>query len=484
MYCVIIYIKRSESMKNTVSKGILFYLFVLLSIIVGVLCIFAGIMVLSPGTEIFGFSYTINNAYNYYIKAEVNQGTGSATSKYIDDLISEGKIEKFVIETQDYDIFVCHEKIEKTEFIVKNNYSGIVKNGNRKKAEITFLYNESEKVCSIKVVEPECSLTFSSGSKVTLALPDSIDMQKVSLDITTKTGQISLGNTESFEHTFNNLCVKGTNSKISLNKNVDYNGNISINTNGGEIYLVGEKKVADFEIKTDSAKIEIGNIISPETRINSNSSVIKITKILGNVYFDSKSGVVNVGYVEGKFECSEDVKISNITIGEIHGEVLLPMANTSNISITKCYADCRIKTTSGNVKIEKMYANADIETESGSVEIDFVPDTILTDKAPDKPMASISTTSGNITANFDDVLKDNTITTNSGNVKVGYNNNRVFDLEYNCAEKTPKLPSGLETGTPEKSHTYQIGGGSSVNTLSISITKNGQLTIDDTYKAE
>ena len=102
-------------MKNTVSKGILFYLFVLLSIIVGVLCIFVGIMVLSPGTEILGFSYTINNAYNYYIKAEVNQGTESATSKYIDDLISEGKIEKFIIANNTKEEKTTTKKVDSAE---------------------------------------------------------------------------------------------------------------------------------------------------------------------------------------------------------------------------------------------------------------------------------------------------------------------------------------------------------------------------------
>lgn len=471
-------------MKNTVSKGILFYLLVLLSIIVGVLCIFAGIMVLSPGTEIFGFSYTVNNTYNYYLKAQVNQ-----TDKYIDELIASGKITKFVIETQDYDVSVCHEKVEQTEFMVKNNYSGIVKKGNRKKAEITFSYSEEEKVCTIKIVEPEISLRFSSGSKVTLALPETVDLSNVDIEITTKTGQISLGNTENFDYSFNNLSVKSTSSShITLNKNVDYKGSISINAKGGEIYLMDEKKVTKCEITTENAKIEMNSINSPETRINSSTSVIKITKILGNVYFDSKSGAVSIGYIEGKFECSEDVKISNITIGEIHGEVLLPMANTSNIDISKCYADCSISTTSGSVKIEKMFANANITTQGGSVDITFTPDTSLlnsSSKDSSRPMASITTNSGKITARFDDILKNNnTITTNSGNVDVYYNNSRVFDLEYSCAEKTPTLPTGLETGTPEKSHTYKIGGGSNDNKLLITITKNGKLEIDDTYKAQ
>ena len=50
-------IKLGVIMKSTVNKGILFYILLLCSIVVGIACVIMAILIFSPGTEIFGISY-------------------------------------------------------------------------------------------------------------------------------------------------------------------------------------------------------------------------------------------------------------------------------------------------------------------------------------------------------------------------------------------------------------------------------------------
>lgn len=466
-------------MKNTVTKGLVYYLFVLLSVVFGVLCIFAGILIFSPGTEIFGFSYSYNKDSVYYLTSDPT----NSSSEYLDTLIDNGNLTKIIIDTDYYDVNVLNsDNVNKVELIVKNYYSGITKKDNRKKADITFNYNASEKSCTLKVLGPKCTLMFSNRSQVTLALPKIKTMKNVDLQIITQKGNITIGNSDTYFYKFKSLDIKSTEkSNITLNKCITFANSIFINSKSGSIYQYDTQTVTSFEIQTESAKIQLTKIIAPSTstRIISNSSAVSLGVIDGDLYFDSKTGLLKVNKITGKFVCSERINIANITINEVFGEVLMQTANTSNITIDKCYGDCMIETTSGSVTINKMYANAEIKAESGKINVTFVPDEDLVNDNK-RPMAKLITESGDIVANFNGILKNNnTIDSTSGNVTMNFNGNLVFTLNYRCTEKTPTFAETI-TSDAQKEGIIKIGGGSSDMTITITLNK-GKLDVKDTF---
>ena len=69
-------------MKSTVNKGILFYILLLCSIVVGIACVIMAILIFSPGTEIFGISY-----YGKKVYSSVTKISAEENSAYIDTLV-------------------------------------------------------------------------------------------------------------------------------------------------------------------------------------------------------------------------------------------------------------------------------------------------------------------------------------------------------------------------------------------------------------
>ena len=135
-------------MKKTVGKGILFYLFVLFSIAFGVLCIFAGILIFSPGAEIFGISYSYSKAETFYQKIAVEDKTEN-----ISQLIKEGKITKFVIDSDNFNIYINRENVVNVGLRVKNEYSGLSKHDQRKVAKTTIDFDKDAKTIQLQCVE-------------------------------------------------------------------------------------------------------------------------------------------------------------------------------------------------------------------------------------------------------------------------------------------------------------------------------------------
>lgn len=466
-------------MKKTVGKGILFYLFVLLSIVCGVLCIFAGILIFSPGAEIFGLSYSHSKVETYYQKvADDNQ------NRFIGQLISESKIEKIIIESDNFDIYVNRENVVNVGFRVKNSYSGLSKHEQRKEAEVTNTFDKETRTYTIKVLGPECALWFSNASRVVLSLPDTFDMRNVDLEIKTNKSKVILGNTESYSYTFRNLSVTSENSSIiQLNSKISFTKDVKIISKNGEIRQLGTLDLNNFEIQTDNAKIVLNKIIcSNELKLISESSAVKITEINGKMVYDAKSGVISINKITGEFSCSERVNISNIQIGEAYGYVLLPKANTSNITIDKLYARARIITSSGNVKINQAYSISYIETDSGKIEVTFNPDNSESQEFSGN-LSTLKTNSGDIIANYNNVLLENEISTEKGNIVVNFNNDLEFNLSYSCGEKDPKLADGIpnkESLTRNESD-IKIGNGSTVNKLIIT-NEEGILDIRNTFE--
>src|SRR5574344_331487 len=75
-------------MKNSVSKGILYYIFVLLAVVMGVACIFGCILVFSPGTYLFGICYVNGNVEVRYDRVDsTNPG-----SQYLNTLYNSGLV--------------------------------------------------------------------------------------------------------------------------------------------------------------------------------------------------------------------------------------------------------------------------------------------------------------------------------------------------------------------------------------------------------
>ena len=466
-------------MKKTVGKGILFYLFVLFSIAFGILCIFAGILIFSPGAEIFGISYSFSKAETFYQKVTIDDKTET-----ISQLINDGQIAKIVIDSDNFNVYVNRENVVNVGLRVKNKYSGLSKHEQRKIAKTTIDFDRTTKTYTIKVLGPECMLWFSNSSKVVLALPDTIDLRNVDLEIKTNSSKVILGNTESYSYTFKSLLVNCEKSAlVQLNQKIAFTNNIKIVSKNGEIRQFGTLDLNNFEIQTDNAKIVLNKIIcSNELYLISESSIVKINEVSvdGKMTYDANSGVISINKITGEFSCSERVNISNIQIGEAYGELLLPKANTSNITIDKLYAMARISTTSGNVKINKAFSSVLVSTESGKIEVTFCPKSSESEKYTGN-FSDLHTESGDIIANYDNILLENNISTEKGNIVVNFNNNLEFNIEYACG-KTPRFADGIpnKESLTEKGN-ITIGNGSTVNKLNIT-NNTGILEIKDTFE--
>ena len=468
-------------MKKTVGKGILFYLFVLFSIAFGILCIFAGILIFSPGAEIFGISYSFSKAETFYQKVTIDDKTET-----ISQLINDGQIAKIVIDSDNFNVYVNRENVVNVGLRVKNKYSGLSKHEQRKIAKTTIDFDRTTKTYTIKVLGPECMLWFSNSSKVVLALPDTINLSNVDLEIKTNSSKVILGNTESYSYTFKSLLVNCEKSAlVQLNQKIAFTNNIKIVSKNGEIRQFGTLDLNNFEIQTDNAKIVLNKIIcSNELYLISESSIVKINEVSvdGKMTYDANRGVISINKITGEFSCSERVHISNIQIGEAYGELLLPKANTSNITIDKLYAMARISTTSGNVKINKAFSSVLVSTESGKIEVTFCPESSESEKYTGN-FSDLHTKSGDIIANYDNILLENNVSTEKGNIVVNFNNNLEFNLSYFCGEKDPRLADGIpnKESLGKEESDIKIGNGSTVNKLNIK-NDEGILEIKDTFE--
>ena len=263
-----------------------------------------------------------------------------------------------------------------------------------------------------------------------------------------------------------------------------FNGNLSINSPSGSMIFHSKLFAGELNITSKSAKIQAEDLEVPAVNLRTESSSVKLGKVNGQITYDARKGVLQVESVSGSFNCSETVIISNITIGSVYGEVLLPGAESSNISIDHLYGIATIRTTTGNVIVKNGYSLADITTESGR--IDFVVKTkeelIIPDYKEEKGAINLASKSGKINVEFYSVLLNNNISTQSGNIECKFLKTLDFKLRYECEKYAPTFSSGITSSQPGKSGEVVVGDSATLNILNLKNT-SGKTNVSDTLKA-
>lgn len=476
-------------MKNTVSKGFVYYLFLLASIVCGVACIFGAILLFSPGTSLFGIKYINHNLESQFLYEDIYDDQ----SAMLDTLITEGKITTINFVTDYVDFNIENEDVVSMRIIVAARISGFANAENKDKFTVEAEFNEEAKSYTFKCFGPQCNvILFSENAKITFALPLSAKTQNLQINYITETGNIVAGKKIKDDYTIRALHVESSNnSLVEIGNKLNITENLDLDVQKGEIVLntnITDKlgnitpsiDVDRVKIKTNDAKIEIQSIKADEFKLISEASSIKIGSVDGAFEYDAYRGVIIVGTITGKFSCSERVEISNIQIDKCYGEVLLPKANTSNITIGEAFSNCSIVTDSGNVTINKCRGYAYVETNTGKIEITQVSDKVTQTEGLLRTLTVISHKSGDIKINFEDVVGLNEIKANdNGDITINFTKQANFILEYNCNEKAPTLSTGIDPNPAQKVNTYYRGDTNTTNRIKISNNK-GNTKIEDT----
>ncbi len=462
-------------MKSTVNKGILFYILLLCSIVVGVACIIMAILIFSPGTEIFGISY-----YGKKIESSVTKISTDENSSYIDALVENNMIDTFNITTDYANISVIMKDINRVQIQLESTTSGIIKSGNQKNFIWNYNYDNTSNTFNFSVTSPDCSLFFSKNATIKLLLPLDFNRTDMNLNFATESGNISIGTEKNDNFSFSTLKIETKeSSNIDLGNKASFTNSIDINSPNGTININSKISTDVLNVTSDSSKIVIGDVTSNTLNVKTESSIVKIGTLNGDLEYNAKKGVLDVSKITGNLTCTEDVLISNIFVDEVLGEVLLPNSDSSDITINKLYARCLIRTSTGSVTINNAYDVVDIETENGKIDINiYTPNDI--DRPTNLMLSSLKSNSGNITVKFDNVKYNNIIETTSGTINCSYKNGLEFTLTYNCQKNKPTLSPGIISGDVQNSASIDIGSPNIYDKITIN-NPNGKTSIDDQY---
>ena len=152
-------------MKNTVSRGILYYVFLLIAVVLGVLCVIGAILIFSPGTEIFGISYYINTSTQSIEKTHLDNGNEQS----IDSLFKSASIDVVNITTNYADVSLETRQDGAYKFIIEPSLTGIITSENKNTYSYTCSYSSQTRTLSVSVFAPKMFLAFNNSIFFSLA---------------------------------------------------------------------------------------------------------------------------------------------------------------------------------------------------------------------------------------------------------------------------------------------------------------------------
>lgn len=460
-------------MKKTVGRGILYYLFLLLAVISGVACVIGAIMVLSPGTEVFGMCY-----YVHHDSKEINE----VKNGKIQNLITNGDVDKLLVNTNYTNLKIMTKKgAYGARFLLVTKISGIIKKENKVKDVLEYSYNPDTKTLAFDTKFPEMILPFSVQAELTLVVPDTMTNIPFDIEYTTKTGSAFIGIEKDDNYSLTNLSVTAeekTETTFGTHSNVV--GQINIKSPKGTITFNSKLNASKLNITSTSAKIVGGDLKVNDIDLRTEGSSIKIGTVEGNLVYDARKGVLIAKGIKGIFDCTERTVIANITIEDVYGSALLPDAKSSNISITNLYGHALIRTETGNVTIKNAESLVDVETTSGKIDITVNTNTNkISGYNADKGVICLKTESGQIDINFANILKNNYITTDSGTINCNFAKTLNYKIQYTCPRNKPTFTQGISTQNVENNGEVVVGS-PSTNLLKLT-NATGHTNFADTF---
>lgn len=434
-------------MKNTVGKGIVFYLFILIAIILGVICLIASIMVFSPGTSIFGFCYFKHNVNQFVANYKVVNNYEYAGS--IHEGIENGQIKKIVLNTDFFNILVKQSDVGALGFTIKDTTNAISKTPKNIDLSHTCEFNPELNTLTFTINETPALFYFSKDASITFNIPENKNINNLDLEFNTTSGTVHLANAKNQNFSVNNITANINNGSIITGTEFKMNESafLKITSTSGTINLKNTIS-SSVDIISKSGPIEITHI-TKNLSLRTESSIIKLGNIDGNLLYDARKGTLNANKIGNDFNCSENVALSTIKISEILGSTLIPNADNSNISIGKTVGNVFIKTISGNVTLGEITANANIETDTGNIR--------YTANNTSKNQITITTRAGDINGTYLKVNGLSSIINVKGDIFIMFATPANFDLEYECLKNKPTITQGIFAGEYEKTGMFHIG---------------------------
>lgn len=409
-------------MASKVKKGFLYYIAWLLFIVLGLFCIFASILIFSPGKDVFGINFRYVSDNRTYTINKLTDGSDVLINNtpFSTINVNAGFTDVYVVRQSDYDniTFELNKKIVGFSNSDKINYA----------VNVTV----SDGALNVNITEPQLSLGLATNASLTIICPKEQSFVGKTFNIATTSGDISFGSNEGYDVSVGKINATTKSGKVIFNKKTNISSGTASITSESNLIEVKSNLTILLDIKTNSSKIVIDSITGG-LDITANELKVKAGKIGKDVKFSSKNGYIYIdelGNIQtkeyGNFTAEADkMHIANIIIGKMAGNISIPNGASSDITIDELYGIANIETTSGNVKVIKTYNDFRAKTQGGKVTV-----TQLSEKR-----TNIQTKSGTINANFTMIGLTTDLVSEKGNINVNLKDGLEAKINYSAKSK-------------------------------------------------
>ena len=454
-------------MASKVKKGVLYYIAWVVFLTLGIFCIFSVILIFNPGKDVFGISFRYVSDNNTTKYNTVNVGGADTPIKQLaitDINVNAGFTDIQVKTVSEY---------ENITIMLDKNIVGFSSSKN-----VTYIFDMSyeNNQLNINITEPELSLKLAPNATLTIFCPKGYSFENYNLNINTTSGDIYIGTSDGYDLNAKQLNLVSKSGKIKVRGLTNISsGIVNIETETSNIDIYANIK-SELNIETKSSKIYIEKI-EGNLNVKADELKAKCDKILGNITFSSSKGYITVDELGnlatksgGNFVATADsMHIANVTINKMAGDVSLPNAEKSDITINELYGDAYVNTTSGRVKLGKCYGLLTIETTSGAV--------TFTQASAER--TDVKTLNGKIVGNFNQISVAD-LKTERANIEVNFNADLRIVINYNSAKD---ISASWITTTLEKSGTVLTPNtdASSDVVMNITTEKSGSILISNKF---
>ena len=408
--------------KSKVKKGFLYYILMFLFLVLGVLCIFATILIFNPGKDVYGINLryvSIHNAKEFYnLTNEEKQ-------------ISDTNFDTVEFNAGNTNFNITYDGNETFTKVYFQPYVTALSKSENIKFDISI--TESSNKLLISVTEPELWLTFANSATINIVFPLNKKLDNVAFNVNTTSGSVKFGDESStMQYAIKDLNIKTETGSISIYKNLAVaSQNIKIETKSGLIHA-SSNTTGTLDIENTKGIIRIGDLQGSLKLTNYDRLEADCNYIAQDVYVKSTNGYIKIkklgqNSTNGNFTTTENTDNTNIVIKEMTGNASI-VTNTGYVSIDNLGGQALIETSSGNITIKQATNNVDINTISGAVNI-----TQLSIDA----RTTINTEKGQITANFEEI-GNVTLSTENSNININVTTGKPFKIVYDSGK-------GIET---------------------------------------
>lgn len=453
--------------ENKVRKGFATYLFVLLLLIATAFLIVLVVMFFSPFKSILGVHY-----YSYDFDKTITNASGGSP-------IVLGGIEQINIDCNSANVEIIRDvTVDDGGIRITNHSSGFANASSDSNFDYNIYYTDDNKVLNIHVDEPYGFIRFSNNVRIYLIVSAKLDeyaLFDTQINVTNTSGSVFLGNREPLEENeteieitslldLNNISINSSSGKVQFRSRLENNlHNVSIKTDGSVTSQLDTINFSEsFIINSSDGRFNFNEILYNGDAPTNNKLVLKLTdaqfhatKLGGNVELNLRGGYFDVDSVEGSLIANNTInqmRGAEIEILYLSGDVSLPFANSSNITIKEVAQDSQIyiHSTTGDISIDSLFGKAWIETTSGNVNITSQGHDIY-----------VKTESGDIDVSYagDVIDQELYLYSNSGSVDLNVKSNLAFilrvygnndeyrnDIEFVLQDRPIEIPITINNG--------------------------------------